>query len=103
MYRGNFTFPFILCKSEVQINVARSNILTVTNITWDLMLYTLVSSTYMSFSFYQTIKCYIPEDDKLHRLLLDLLHDFHTICTEMPHIFINDISQYYDFSNYYHL
>jgi len=42
MYRGNFTFPFILYKGEVQINVARSNILTVTNIIWDLMLYTLV-------------------------------------------------------------
>jgi len=42
----------------------------------------------MSFSFYQTTKCYIPEDDKIHRLLLVLLHDFHTICMETPHIFI---------------
>jgi hypothetical protein len=52
----------------------------------------------MSFSFYQTTRCYISEDGKIHRLLLDLLLDFHTICTEMPHISIIDISQYYDFS-----
>jgi len=57
----------------------------------------------MSFSFYQTTKYYIPKDGKLQRLLLVLLHDFHTICREMPHIFITDISQYYDFSNQYHL